>query len=49
MKYYNAPDDRKFARMVRRDAVWLGLIMFVSFLFFFLAPFIAYLGQRYNF
>lgn len=49
MKYYNAPDDRRFTRMIRRDAVIITLIVTASFVLFFLAPFIAYLGQKYNF
>lgn len=49
MQYYNAPDNRKFSRMIRRDAALICLIVFGSFIIFFLAPFLAYLGQKYNF
>jgi hypothetical protein len=41
-------DDPKFGKMVKRDAKILAVIIIISWLSFFLAPLIAYLGQKYN-
>jgi hypothetical protein len=48
MQYYNAPDSRKFTRMIKRDGILIFIIVTLSFLFFFLAPFIAYVGSKYG-
>jgi hypothetical protein len=49
MQYYDTPDSRKFTRMMRRDGILILVIVTLSFLLFFLAPFIAYVGSKYGF
>jgi hypothetical protein len=49
MKQYSEKyDDPKFTRMMIRDVVLLIVAFTASFIITFLAPFIAYLGQKYD-
>jgi hypothetical protein len=49
MKYYNAPDDKRFSRMVRRDITIALLMAMATAIGFVVITLIAVYGQRYNF
>lgn len=49
MNSLSKDNDPKFSRMVIRDAIYLLIIMFFSFLACLLIPLLVYLGQKYDF